>query len=140
MNLAPAEAVALVRELREPLEAIDGVTRVICPPFVALQSAANILAGTAIHVGAQNGFVKNFLSSNGFVRGWIGLSDSAVEGTFVWSDGLPAAILNWSGGEPDDGGGPGSEDFVQIDSGSGLWFDVGTPRAIPQTELILADG
>jgi len=22
----------------------------------------------------------------------------------------------------------------------GLWFDVGTPRAIPQTELILADG
>ena len=54
MNLTPAEAVALVRELREPLAAIDGVTRVICPPFVALQSAAAVLAGTPVHVGAQN--------------------------------------------------------------------------------------
>jgi hypothetical protein len=31
---------------------------------------------------------------------WIGLSDSAVEGVFVWADGTPLSYTNWGVGEP----------------------------------------
>ncbi|XP_020893695.1 C-type lectin lectoxin-Thr1 [Exaiptasia diaphana] len=33
---------------------------------------------------------------------WIGLSDLAEEGTFVWSDGTNSSYTNWSNGEPND--------------------------------------
>ena len=54
MNTTVAEAVALARELREPLAAVDGVTRVVCPPFVSLAAVAEALDGAPIAVGAQN--------------------------------------------------------------------------------------
>lgn len=49
-----AEAVALAEALREPLGAVDGVARVVCPPFVALSAVAEALNGSPIRVGAQN--------------------------------------------------------------------------------------
>jgi triosephosphate isomerase (TIM) len=54
MNTTLAEAVALVRDMRGPLEALDGITRVVCPPFVSLAAVAGELSGSAIGVGAQN--------------------------------------------------------------------------------------
>jgi len=54
MNMTIAEAVGVVRALRDPLGGIGGITRVVCPPFVALSAVAGELAGTEIHVGAQN--------------------------------------------------------------------------------------
>jgi hypothetical protein len=33
---------------------------------------------------------------------WIGLSDQAEEGNFVWSDGEPSEFTNWANGEPND--------------------------------------
>ena len=38
-----AEAVDLARALREPLSAVEGETRVVCPPFVALTAVADAL-------------------------------------------------------------------------------------------------
>ena len=52
---------------------------------------------------------------------WIGLSDQAHEGSFVWVDGTPAPITHWSGGEPNDMGG---EDCVHL-MPHGLWADAG---------------
>ena len=49
-----AEAEALASELVDAVGGIEGVTRVACPPFVALPAVAGALAGSAIGVGAQN--------------------------------------------------------------------------------------
>jgi triosephosphate isomerase len=54
MNKTAAEAVELVRELRRLVIDVDQVEIVVCPPFVALSSVAEALAGTKIKVGAQN--------------------------------------------------------------------------------------
>ena len=49
---------------------------------------------------------------------WIGLSDEAVEGEFVWINGTPLGASNWIPGQPDDSG--GREDYVHMKSG-GDW-------------------
>jgi triosephosphate isomerase len=48
------EALAFVRKIRHPLNEIDGVERVVCPPFTVLASVAEILRPTSIELGAQN--------------------------------------------------------------------------------------
>lgn len=45
---------------------------------------------------------------------WIGLSDAAVEGTFIWADGSPAGYSNWLAGQPDDSPVTNGEDFVHM--------------------------
>jgi len=42
---------------------------------------------------------------------WIGLSDTAAEGTFTWADGTPLGYTNWDPGEPNNFG---NEDHVLI--------------------------
>lgn len=48
------DAETLASELVDAIGGIDGVTRVACPPFVALSTVAGALAGSGIGVGAQN--------------------------------------------------------------------------------------
>lgn len=54
MNKTAAEAVEFVREIRHKLGNIQGVDRVVCPPFIALAGVHDALQGTDIGVGAQN--------------------------------------------------------------------------------------
>lgn len=54
MNNTPAEAVAFVNEIKEALDQIEGVDRVICPTFMAIPAVAEALSGTSIGLGAQN--------------------------------------------------------------------------------------
>ena len=54
MNKTVAEAVSFVQEIREALQGIRGVDKVLCPPFVALVPVRELLAGTDIGLGAQN--------------------------------------------------------------------------------------
>ena len=49
-----AEATELVREMRNDLNAIQGVDRVLCPPFTALAAVAELVRPTKIRVGAQD--------------------------------------------------------------------------------------
>ena len=49
-----ADAGSLASELVDAIGGIDDVTRVACPPFVALPAVASALAGSGIGVGAQN--------------------------------------------------------------------------------------
>ncbi len=53
MNKTPQEAAALIEELK-PLVADAKAEVVVCPPFVCLDAAAKALAGSNIHLGAQN--------------------------------------------------------------------------------------
>ena len=53
MNTSPAEAGQLAADISAATE-VDGVVRVICPPYVCLQAVAGALVGSAVAVGAQN--------------------------------------------------------------------------------------
>jgi triosephosphate isomerase len=54
MNKTIAEARQLVSEMVPPLNAVEGVDRVLCPPFSALLPVSSLLEGTEIGLGAQN--------------------------------------------------------------------------------------
>jgi len=54
MNTTLAEASALVREMRERLERIEGVEKVLCPPFISLALVKELLRSSSIKLGAQN--------------------------------------------------------------------------------------
>jgi triosephosphate isomerase len=53
MNKTATEAVALVKDLLK-LDNIDGVEKVLCPPFVSLVSVKALVDNTSIRLGAQN--------------------------------------------------------------------------------------
>jgi triosephosphate isomerase len=54
MNLGRVEdALAFVRQIRHPLNQIEGVERVLCPPFTVLAPLAEVLQRTQIGLGAQ---------------------------------------------------------------------------------------
>jgi triosephosphate isomerase len=54
MNTAIEQAVGLVREMQDELNKIEVVEKVLCPPFISLAAIKELLAGSAIKLGAQN--------------------------------------------------------------------------------------
>ncbi len=54
MNTTLVEGSALVMEMREELERIAGVEKVLCPPFISLSLVGELLQGSSIKLGAQN--------------------------------------------------------------------------------------
>ncbi len=54
MNTTIGEAVALVNEMRRGLDEIDGVDKVVCPPFISLVAVKELIKGSSIRLGAQN--------------------------------------------------------------------------------------
>ena len=54
MNTTVAEAERLVLEMLDRLDRIEGVEKVVCPPFVSLVSISMMLEGSSIKLGAQN--------------------------------------------------------------------------------------
>jgi triosephosphate isomerase len=57
MNTTVSEAIALVNEMRQPLDEIDGV-EVVCPPFVSLAAVYGAVKGSSVRLGAQNLYFK----------------------------------------------------------------------------------
>ena len=58
MNTTVSEAIALVNEMRQPLDEIDGVDKVVCPPFVSLAAVYGAVKGSSVRLGAQNLYFK----------------------------------------------------------------------------------
>jgi triosephosphate isomerase len=54
MNTTVAEAAELVKAMKEKLNQIAGVEKVLCPPFVSLTTVKELIKGTSIKLGAQN--------------------------------------------------------------------------------------
>ncbi len=58
MNTTLMEAVDLVNEMKEPLDRINGVDKIVCPPFISIAVISEILMDSSIKVGAQNMYFK----------------------------------------------------------------------------------
>ncbi len=59
---------------------------------------------------------------------WIGFTDAAAEGAWIWSDGSPVTYTNWSSGEPNNGHGgecvdTSEEDCAMIKWNGTAWND-----------------
>jgi triosephosphate isomerase len=54
MNKTLAESLALVQAIRAGWKSEFGVETIVCPPFTAIKTVADALAGSGIGVGAQN--------------------------------------------------------------------------------------
>ena len=54
MNTTVNEAAELVKEMRQGLDAIAGVEKAVCPPFISLEAVRKIIEGSSIKLGAQN--------------------------------------------------------------------------------------
>ncbi len=59
MHKTVAEARHLVSEMVPGLQSIEGIDKVLCPPFTALLAVRALLEGTDIGLGAQNVFWEN---------------------------------------------------------------------------------
>lgn len=54
MHKTAAEAKALAAGIVEQVAGVDGVQVVLCPPFTALGTVADIIRGSSVELGAQN--------------------------------------------------------------------------------------
>ncbi len=54
MNTTVDEAIELVNELRQGLNKVDNVEKVLCPPFVSLALVRGLIKESSIKLGAQN--------------------------------------------------------------------------------------
>jgi triosephosphate isomerase len=66
MNTTPLDAAMLANDIAAATD-VMGVTRVICPPFVCLESVARALADTDVEVGVQNIHAEPFGAYTGEV-------------------------------------------------------------------------
>jgi triosephosphate isomerase len=77
MNTTVLDASLLANDIAAATE-VDGVIRVICPPYVSLQAVARALADTSVEVGAQNVHSEPFGAFTGEV------SAPMVAGLATW--------------------------------------------------------
>ena len=54
MNTTVPEAEKLVHDMLDTLNRIEGVEKVLCPPFVSLVTLRELLKGSSVKLGAQN--------------------------------------------------------------------------------------
>ncbi len=54
MNTTVAEAEKLASSLRDSLDKIDGIEKVLCPPIISLTTLSKVLQGSSVELGAQN--------------------------------------------------------------------------------------
>jgi len=116
---------------------LDGHAYLACDPGTSVSWDQARLACDAlgyhlvqIETDAENTWVKDLAGGSG--DWWIGLSDSATEGTFLWLDGSEACAsgknngppyCHWRGSRPNGGTG---ENCIMMEAGrgSGEWNDV----------------
>ena len=58
MNTTVDEAVKLAKAMLPELDGIEGVDKLVCPPFVSLKSVGDVIKGSSVKLGAQNVFYK----------------------------------------------------------------------------------
>ena len=76
-----------------------------------------------VNNAGENSFIRSsVLNFDGNDRnGWIGFTDRAAEGIYLWANNEPIGYTNWQPGEPNGGTGQNYAGMVQ---GSSAWFDL----------------
>eukprot|EP00600_Ochromonadales_sp_CCMP1393_P001522 CAMPEP_0174989778 /NCGR_PEP_ID=MMETSP0004_2-20121128/20924_1 /TAXON_ID=420556 /ORGANISM="Ochromonas sp., Strain CCMP1393" /LENGTH=586 /DNA_ID=CAMNT_0016243251 /DNA_START=85 /DNA_END=1846 /DNA_ORIENTATION=- len=91
-----------------------------------------------IHTSSENDHFSSLYYGTGL---WLGLSDTATEGTFVWNDGCNTLYQNWRtwDGEPNNAG--GNEDYVTLYTGGfGDWGSASTTdNCVCQSDFLTYD-
>ena len=91
--------------------------------WAGAQAQATSFGGylAAIGSAAENAAVYSFASGLGRGTFFIGFTDEATEGTWVWVNGEPVVYTNWrtATGEPNNAG---NEDYARVEGGP--WNDV----------------
>jgi triosephosphate isomerase len=59
MNTTVSEATDLVRAIVSGLDKVQGVEKVLCPPFISLVVIKELLKSTSVELGAQNMYFKD---------------------------------------------------------------------------------
>ena len=59
MHTTLDEAIELVSEMRYGLDEIEGVEKIICPPFISLARIKELVSGSTLKVGAQDVFYED---------------------------------------------------------------------------------
>jgi triosephosphate isomerase len=59
MNTNLEEAVTLIKTMQPQLNKVQGVEKVLCPPFISLNAARAIIKGSTVKLGAQNMFYQD---------------------------------------------------------------------------------
>ncbi len=54
MNTTVAEAIELIHNMVNGLDKIEGVEKVLCPPFISLSVVSGLVKGSSVKLGAQN--------------------------------------------------------------------------------------
>ena len=89
-------------------------------------SAACLAAGlqlASVQSASENALLVTAAAGNS--RVWIGGTDAASEGTWVWSpSGTPLSYTNWNSGEPNNWGNEDCLEFNWKSPGLGKWNDV----------------
>lgn len=75
-----------------------------------------------INNAEENEFVRQYLLANLNNNIWIGASDIASEGNWVWTDGSQLTYTNWNSGEPNNSN--YAEHCAEYYYGNGLWNDM----------------
>jgi len=54
MNTTVGEAVQLVKEMQGNLDKVEGVEKLLCPPFISITAVGELIKDSSIKLGAQN--------------------------------------------------------------------------------------
>ena len=73
-----------------------------------------------------------------FGSSWIGMTDQAVEGSWVWGSGEAVSYTNWASGQPQSNA---SYDWAYLNGTDGQWYVTsGSRRAIIEFDAVDGDG
>ena len=81
MNTTLEEAISLIKTMQPGLHKIQGVEKVLCPPFISLIAAKAIIKGSSVKLGAQNVFYEEKGAYTGAHESFKGRFEIADGGT-----------------------------------------------------------